>query len=56
MPMFTYTGDDARYYPALSLEVLPGDSAELPEMPTDGRWSEGKPTIPAKPIPVDPTS
>lgn len=38
MPAFTYTGDDARYYPTLGLEATPGLVAELDAMPTDGRW------------------
>jgi hypothetical protein len=48
MPSFKYTGDDARYYPTLGLEVTPGAVADLAEAPTDGRWSaaDGSP-VPA---------
>lgn len=39
MPNFTYTGDDERYYPSLSLSAVPGLTADLEELPTDGRWT-----------------
>lgn len=39
MPSFTYTGDDERYYPALGLRATPGSTADLDEMPADGRWA-----------------
>jgi hypothetical protein len=41
---YTYTGDPGRYYPALALTANPGDTAELPADPDDGRWT---PTGPA---------
>ena len=43
MPAFTYTGDDARYYPALGLEAVPGLVVELDEAPDDGRWEPANP-------------
>ena len=39
MPDFTYTGDEPRYYPSLSLDVKPGDSVTLDSAPGDGRFS-----------------
>jgi hypothetical protein len=35
---YTYRGDDARYYPSLGIEAVPGLSADLGENPADGRW------------------
>lgn len=51
MPSYTYTGDEERYYPQLGLTVSPGDSAELDECPTDGRWG-----TPFAPPAVPPTT
>jgi hypothetical protein len=49
MPLFQYNGDDERYYPSLSLTVTPGTTAELTELPTDGRWSTAGAEQPALP-------
>ncbi|MEU5424029.1 hypothetical protein AB0H73_00235 [Streptomyces olivoreticuli] len=38
MPAFTYTGEDARYYPTLAVEAQPGQTTELAANPGDGRW------------------
>lgn len=46
MPTFKYTGDDARYYPALGLLAKPGATAELDEAPDDGRWVASKAVTP----------
>lgn len=58
MPDFTYSGDETRYYPSLSLLVEPGDTVTLPEAPADGRFSPAgstrKPVAPAPaPAPVE---
>jgi len=50
MTNFTYTGDDERYYPSLSLTATPGVTADLAELPTDGRWAASGST----PAPVAP--
>lgn len=38
MAAYTYRGDDARYYPSLGIEAVPGLSADLDDDPGDGRW------------------
>jgi hypothetical protein len=35
VPKFTYAGDEPRYYPALGLDVAPGDVVDLDEAPDD---------------------
>lgn len=49
MPVYTYTGDDTRYYPTLGIEAEPGVSADFDKPPTDGRWQLGSasPSVPA---------
>jgi hypothetical protein len=42
MPDFTYSGEDARYYPSLSLSVAPGDTVTLDFDPGDGRFVAAK--------------
>lgn len=49
MTAFTYTGDDERYYPSLSLTATPGISADLAEQPTDGRWAPSDPASAPEP-------
>lgn len=49
MPEFTYTGDDARYYPSLGVSVEPGQTVALEMAPADGRWSSGG--VPVTPSP-----
>lgn len=52
MPEFTYSGDDTRYYPSLSLTVSPGDTVTLDSDPGDGRFSVGKGSRKSVPAPV----
>lgn len=51
MADYTYTGEDARYYPTLGLVAAPGMLAELVEPPDDGRWQLGSVTPPPVPVP-----
>lgn len=56
MPLFTYSGDDGRYYPELGLTVANGDQVELDQAPDDGRFSPAgaaePPVEPPAPQPV----
>lgn len=52
MPLFTYSGDDGRYYPDLGLTCSDGDVVELDKAPDDGRFSEAVPSQPAAPVPT----
>lgn len=52
MPLFTYSGDDGRYYPELGLTCDDGQTVELDEAPDDGRFtSAGSSQLPPKPTP-----
>ncbi len=54
MPQFTYHGDD-RYYPALGIEAVDGESHDLDEDPGDGRWTTvTTPTTPAPAVTAPP--
>lgn len=37
MPSYLYIGDDERYFPDAGVNVVPGETVELPENP-DPRW------------------
>lgn len=52
MPLYTYTGEDGRYYPTLGLTPEAGTSYDLDEDPGDGRWEAPTARRPAK---ADPT-
>jgi hypothetical protein len=56
MPDFTYSGEDVRYYPSLSLSVAPGDTVTLDSDPGDGRFiaKGSRKSVPA-PAPTDET-
>lgn len=40
MAQFTYTGDDVRVFPDLSLEVAPGDTVEADENPDPAKFAK----------------
>lgn len=50
MPLFTYVGDEGRYYPQLGLAPDAGQDYELEADPDDTRWLavKAKASTPAK--------
>ena len=56
MPLFTYAGDDGRYYPSLVLTCFDGDVVELDEAPADGRFTDAPDGSTPTPPRVDETS
>lgn len=43
MPVYTYTGDEGRYYTTLGLSPEPSGEYELECNPGDGRWTPDDP-------------
>jgi hypothetical protein len=50
---YIYTGETARTYPTLGIEVEPGDTVDLDEAPEDGRWRKAGTKGAAKPATKD---
>ncbi|WP_329564663.1 hypothetical protein [Kitasatospora sp. NBC_01266] len=52
MPTYTYQGELGRYFPTLGRMLNPGDTADLPANPGDGRWTppDAPPPEPTAPV------